>query len=118
MQTVMSELQAKCQELQEAGQKEYAHDEGNAFRNFESIAEDLNLTREEVLLVYLKKHLDGITAFVVHGEGEQRESIFGRIEDSIVYLNLLAGMLVDRETEHLSEKESDEVFDQLVKEML
>jgi hypothetical protein len=72
-------------------QKEYAHDENNAFGNFERVAKDLHLTREQVLMVYLKKHIDGITAHVT-GHKTQREPIQGRIKDAMMYLALLWGM--------------------------
>lgn len=97
MAIVMNSVFCKAEEYRAAGQEEYAHDEDNAFRNFESIAEDLDLTREQVLLVYLLKHMDGIVAHFAKGTEEQREDIQGRIVDAIVYLTLLSGMKVDRD---------------------
>lgn len=94
MARVMEGIFRRCEQLREAGQKEYAHKEDNAFRNFESIAEYLNIPREVVLLTYAVKHLDGITAYV-NGHESQRDTIFGRICDLIVYLCLLAGMIVE-----------------------
>lgn len=79
-------------QLREEGQKEYAHDEDNAFANFERIAEDLGLTREEVLWVYAMKHRDGIASYI-QGHKSQREGVEGRINDLIVYLFLLRGMI-------------------------
>lgn len=75
----------------EAGQREYAHNTGNVFANFERIAEATKTTRESVLLVYLLKHMDGITEYV-NGFTSQREDVTGRITDAIVYLMLLWGM--------------------------
>ncbi len=74
------------------GQKEYARNKNNAFANFERIANSLDLNKEEVLLVYLLKHIDGISSFV-KGHQSQREDIRGRITDAIVYLCLLWGMI-------------------------
>lgn len=82
--------------LREAGQKEYAHDEDNAFANFERIADDLGLSREEVLWVYAMKHRDGIAAHI-QGHESQREDVRGRINDLIVYLFILRGMIDDDE---------------------
>lgn len=87
----------ECRDLRDAGQKEYAHDEGNAFANFERLAEDLGLDRKQVLWVYLRKHLDGILAFI-RGHRSQREDVRGRINDAIVYLTLLRGMVDAEET--------------------
>lgn len=75
----------------DAGQKEYAHDIDNVFANFERIAKSLDVTREKVLMTYLLKHVDGISAYV-KGHKSQREDVTGRITDAIVYLMLLWAM--------------------------
>tara|TARA_Y100001973_G_C5186108_1_gene327933 strand:- start:1788 stop:2123 length:336 start_codon:yes stop_codon:yes gene_type:complete len=74
------------------GQKEYARDEDNVFANFERIANDMNLTKELVLWIYLYKHIDGIKAHI-QGHTSQREDVRGRITDAIVYLNILWAMI-------------------------
>ena len=76
------------------GQKEYAMDEDNVFANFERISNNLDISREQVLMVYLLKHIDGINAWV-KGHKSQRENVRGRIKDAIVYLCLLWGMSED-----------------------
>lgn len=86
----------ECHELRGAGQKEYAHTEDNAFGNFERVAVGLGLTREAVLMVYLLKHVDGIKSFI-QGHKSQREDVRGRINDCIVYLCLLRGMIDENE---------------------
>ena len=78
--------------MRAAGQKEYARKQNNAFANFERVAENLDIDRKEVLLVYLLKHIDGICAHV-KGHRSQREDVRGRITDVIVYLCLLWGMV-------------------------
>lgn len=86
-----------CQFLRDAGQKEYAHAEENAFGNFERTADDLeNISREQVLWIFVKKHLDGIKAYI-NGHKSQREPVQGRINDAIVYLILLRGMVDDNQ---------------------
>jgi hypothetical protein len=84
--------------LGEQGQKEYAHDEGNALANFERLAQDLNLPREKVLWIYMRKHLDGILAHI-NGFQSQREPVQGRIMDAMVYLMLLYCMVEDNESQ-------------------
>lgn len=96
MAKTMSYIFAKCQELREAGQKEYAHELGNAFRNFEQIGAELQLDRKKILWVYAKKHVDGIIA-AINGHMSQREDVRGRIYDLIVYLCLLHGMFDEDE---------------------
>lgn len=86
----------EIQFLREEGQKEYAHEEDNAFRNFETIASYLNLDRKKVLLTYAIKHLDGIVSHV-NGHTSQREDIRGRINDLIVYMFLLRGMIEEED---------------------
>lgn len=77
--------------LREAGQAEYAGGDG-AFGNFQRVGAQLGVSRERVLLVYLSKHLDGITAWA-NGHRSQREDVRGRVNDAIVYLFLLRGMI-------------------------
>ena len=78
--------------MREAGQKEYARKQDNAFANFERVGDNLDLDRKDVLLVYLLKHIDGISSYV-KGHKSQREDIRGRLTDAIVYLCLLWGMV-------------------------
>lgn len=77
-----------------AGQKEYAHNEGNALGNFERLASQLLIPREKILWTYLVKHLDGILAHI-NGHVSQREPVDGRIMDAICYLILLQCMVDD-----------------------
>lgn len=92
MASVMRGVFEECVALREAGQKEYAHRDDNAFANFERVSERLGIYREQVLLVYLEKHLDGIHSWV-KGHRSQREDVRGRINDAVVYLCLLRGMV-------------------------
>jgi len=78
--------------LRESGQKEYAHDEDNAFANFERVAVDLDIDRKMILWVLAMKHRDGIVAHL-RGYESQREDVLGRINDLIVYLFILRGMI-------------------------
>lgn len=82
--------------MREAGQKEYARKQNNAFANFERIAENLSLDKQEVLMVYMLKHVDGVCAYI-KGHKSQREDVRGRITDIIVYLCLLWGMVEEDE---------------------
>lgn len=86
----------------EAGQKEYSHDEGNAFQNFQRLASDLKMDQKAVLWVYFRKHLDGILAYI-NGHKSQREDVRGRIKDARVYLALLRGMIEDEQAEQIIE---------------
>jgi hypothetical protein len=93
---VMERAFEECRGLRAAGQAEYAHRDENAFANFDRVAERMGLKREQALLVFLEKHMDGIHAYV-KGHKSQRESVKGRINDAIVYLTILRGM-VEEET--------------------
>lgn len=99
---IFGELRA----LRSAGQAEYAHGEDNAFGNFERTAAELGISREMVLLVFLKKHLDGIASWV-KGHKSQREDVRGRINDAMVYLAILRGMVEDRQRYDCPGCESD-----------
>lgn len=87
-------LQKAEREVREAGQKEYAHVEEDAFANFVRVGNALGIDKEKVLMVYLLKHIDGINAWI-NGHRSQRESIHGRIKDARLYLALLDGMIAE-----------------------
>ena len=88
----MEKIIKSISKTRKSGQNEYAHDENNVFANFDRIAKALKTTREKVLLTYLLKHVDGITAYV-NGHTSQREDVRGRITDIMVYLMLLWAMI-------------------------
>ena len=95
--TLIGTIFEEVQSTREAGQKEYARESNNAFANFERIGGLLHKTREEILMVYLLKHMDGIVSWV-EGHKSQREDVTGRIIDAIVYLCLLYGMTESQPT--------------------
>lgn len=86
----------RLRELGGAGQAEYARVEGNAFANFDRVAEAVGITREKALQVYGMKHDDGINSWI-NGHKSQREDVRGRIADRILYYILLWGMVEDAE---------------------
>ena len=93
---ISEEILPKIKAARDAGQKEYAQDEDNVFANFERVAESLHISREKVLMVYLLKHIDGISAYT-KGHKSQREDVRGRLTDAIVYLMLLWSMVIENE---------------------
>ena len=97
------DIMMEVKQTRDAGQKEYAHTEENVFANFERVADNLDISKEQALMVYLSKHIDGINAWI-KGYKSQREDVKGRIKDAIVYLCLLWGMA---EEEIVTEQEID-----------
>ena len=97
MTSLMDSIWKQVQQTRDDGQKEYAHDQDNVFANFNRVGNLLNVKPGNVLLVYLMKHIDGITAYLA-GHKSQREDVRGRIKDAIVYLCLLWAM-VEEENE-------------------
>ncbi len=95
MADVMQRVFKECDGLRGAGQKEYAGGD-NALGNFLRIATETGATPEQVLWTYAMKHKDGIAAHI-RGHRSQREPVQGRINDLIVYLCLLRGMVETRE---------------------
>lgn len=73
--------------------EEYSRD-SDQLANFKRQAEELNATPEKILMVYLNKHLDAIKSFVKTGK-VYSEPIEGRIDDAILYLILLKGIVQD-----------------------
>lgn len=73
--------------------EEYSRD-SDQLANFKRQAEELLMTPEKVLMVYLNKHLDAVKSFVKTGK-IYSEPIEGRIDDAILYLILLKGIVQD-----------------------
>ena len=98
MTNLMENIWKQVQQTREDGQKEYAHEQDNVFANFNRVGNLLNVKPGNVLLVYLMKHIDGITAYLA-GHKSQREDVRGRIKDAIVYLCLLWAMVEEEDEE-------------------
>ena len=103
--------------MRESGGQEYARTDDNIFANFERIANSLDITVEECIMVYAMKHLDGITAHI-QGHTSQREDVRGRITDLMVYMSLLWAYLVGDEVEKIKRKAHiDEIEDKVYSEL-
>jgi len=66
------------------------------FSNFKRNAERLGLTKYQVWSIYAAKHIDSIFNAIKSNPQSPRdesEGLQGRVDDCIVYLNLLLGML-------------------------
>lgn len=72
---------------------DYSGDE-DVLANFKRLATKLELTKEQVLGVYMTKHLDAIDTYIREGNVKS-EPIDGRINDAIVYLLLLHAMVIE-----------------------
>ena len=82
----------EVRETRDDGQKEYARSDDNVFANFDRVSNQLTISSEKALMVYLLKHIDGISSYI-EGHESQREDVSGRIKDAIVYLFLLWAMI-------------------------
>ena len=96
---------------------EYTGHEGeaNIHANFDRLSADLQLDPETVLMVYLTKHLDSIRTYVNNigapASPKLSEPIEGRIDDAILYLILLKGMVYRRTTSALPKAGEYRLFD-------
>lgn len=97
----IDELHERLKQLTATKGAEYTRGADNRFENFERQAQSLGLTREQVLFVFLTKHLDSITTYVKdRAAGRERayaEPMTGRVDDAILYLLLLRGMVQQNE---------------------
>lgn len=98
------ELLDECKEIQILKGREYCIDDGtdsvDKFENFKSIGKRLKLDPKIILMVYLLKHIDSITTFVLYGK-EGTEGTKGRIQDSINYLTMLHGLIEEEKKDGL-----------------
>jgi hypothetical protein len=96
---VINRTFTKILELSRAKGEEY--DNGaNAFDNFNRVSHELEMTPESVLLVFASKHWRSVLDYgrdLKEGRSRDRtEPIEDRVDDLIVYLCLLKGMVVAR----------------------
>ena len=96
MTSLMNNIWKQVQQTRDDGQKENAHDDGNVLAKFDRVGSQLSIAPEKTIMVYLLKHIDGITAYIA-GHKSQREDVRGRIKDAIVYLMLLWAMVEERD---------------------
>ena len=90
----------EIKETRDSGQKEYARDKNDVLANFKRVSEWLGISTEQVIGVYMLKHIDGITSFI-NGHKSQREDITGRLTAVIVYSTLLWALTTE---EHDNDK--------------
>lgn len=74
--------------------EEYSRSDSDQLDNFKRQAAELGVSPMMVLAVYMNKHLDAIKSFIKNGR-EFSEPIEGRIDDAILYLILLKGLISD-----------------------
>lgn len=92
---------------------EYRRDSDDQFENFKRNGAELGISPMAVLHTYLNKHLDAIRYYIKQDKDlTLSEPIEGRIDDAIVYLLLLKGMIIERRLTVVAEpayKEGDKV---------
>jgi hypothetical protein len=91
--TLMKVTYTNLLDLNNTKGSDYAGDE-DALANFKEQAASLGLTPEAVWGVYAGKHWSAIMTFIRKGE-VQSEPIEGRIDDLLLYLLLLKGLIFD-----------------------
>jgi len=87
-------------ELSDTKRIEYTESnyDDNVLWNFDNIANALNLEPEQVLAVYLSKHLSSLNNYLKTAT-TYAEPIEGRIQDIINYLLLLIAMIQRKENQ-------------------
>ena len=87
------------QQLTAGKGEEYARSD-DQLANFKRQAAEFGLQPEQVLAIYLNKHLDSIKTYIKHKTPTSvyalSEPIEGRIDDAILYLCLLKAMVVEQ----------------------
>ena len=81
---------------------EYANDDLDANNNFKEISKSLGVTKEAVLWIYVKKHLQAIESYIRKGMVFSNEPIEGRVHDAILYLFILLSLLEEDRAEEIS----------------
>ena len=93
---IVEDRLAAAQVILTTAAEEYAHD-SDRLANFKLISEitDNRISPEDVCLVYMLKHIIGISNYIAKRE-EQRDSVGGRITDAINYLLIMEAILTEQ----------------------
>jgi len=83
--------------------EEYSRSDDDQLANFKRQGAEFGMNPEQVLAIYLNKHLDSIKTWVKNQtlptQPVLSEPIEGRIDDAILYLLLLKAMIVEKKEE-------------------
>ncbi len=94
---MLESAHARMMELTRTKGEEYSGSD-DQLANFRRLSARTSLTMKQVWLVYFTKHMDAIETFIRdEAAGTQRalsEPIVGRIDDALLYLQLLRAMVV------------------------
>lgn len=97
---LLKETHQKMLSISATKGQEYAGSE-DRLANFKRLGDQLHLIPEKILWVYMTKHLDSLITYIEdQQQGKKREysePITGRVDDAILYLNLLKALIVERE---------------------
>lgn len=90
---LIHETVIEIERLNDTKGREYAGD-AEALSNFYNRAEQMGITPKKVWGIFFGKHIDSIFSYIKRGE-VLSEPIEGRIDDAILYLILLKGLIED-----------------------
>jgi len=97
---LLQETHGKMLALTASKGAEYAGDH-DQLANFKRLGLEMDETPEKALWHLLKKHMDSLRTYIMDTEKgivrEYSEPITGRVDDAILYLNLLKALIVERE---------------------
>jgi hypothetical protein len=93
-QRLLKDQLATLQALSTTKGEEYARAADDQLANFKRQAEELGVSQDKILAVFLNKHLDAIKYYIKTGE-TLSEPIEGRIDDAVLYLVMLKAMIVE-----------------------
>lgn len=77
---------------------EYTRNDIDPLKNFKRAGEACGVSPMQAWLIYAHKHWDAICSYSRVGKEQSSEPIQGRIDDLSVYLDLLRGLVHEKET--------------------
>lgn len=93
---IQHDLHSKILGMTSTKGREYSSD-ADRLSNFKEVASDCGVTPEQALYVFLNKHMRAIAQYCRTGSVKSEEGIEGRVIDAILYLELLMGLVKEKE---------------------
>jgi len=96
LEAVIGDLLSEAQEVRTSKGRDYTKGLEDVFTNFKGSSASFGMRPEQILGIFMDKHVSAVYAYIKSGGQSESEPIKMRIIDCINYLCLLHGMILEK----------------------